>query len=264
MSKQLINMVGGGFQHIECSSDGHLPENVLWKKDGSAPISIHIDNGILMKVDPTKKNYAWLSESKTINNHLYSWCINNIDYIENTFELLFTHDTELVKLSDKFKLVICSAKHWVKDIGLHNKTKMISMIASNKVMCKEHVYRQEIAQRYKNQVDLFGRGFNPIPNKEVGLIPYRFSIAMENGVYPLMYSEKITDCFVTGTIPIYYGTTMINDVFNTEGIIMLDSFDINQLSVDLYESKKDAIKENYQISIDMSVAEDYIYINYIK
>jgi hypothetical protein len=111
---------------------------------------------------------------------------------------------------------------------------------------------------------LFGRGFNPISNKELGLNQYRFSIAMENGVYPLMYSEKITDCFATGTIPIYYGTSMIYDVFNKEGIIMLDQFNINELSVDLYESKKDAIQENYEISIDMSVAEDYIYLNYIK
>jgi hypothetical protein len=63
-------MVGGGFQHINCSSDGHLPKEVIWKKDGSAPLSIHIDSGILMKVNPSKKNYAWLSESKTINNHM--------------------------------------------------------------------------------------------------------------------------------------------------------------------------------------------------
>lgn len=264
MSKQLINMVGGGFQHINCSSDGHLPKEVIWKKDGSAPLSIHIDSGILMKVNPSKKNYAWLSESKTINNHLYVWCANNIEYIEDTFEYLFTHDTELVKLSDKFKLVICSAKHWIKDVGLHNKSKMVSMIASNKVMCDDHIYRQEIIKKYKEQVDLFGRGFNPISNKELGLNQYRFSIAMENGVYPLMYSEKITDCFATGTIPIYYGTSMIYDVFNKEGIIMLDEFNINELSVDLYESKKDAIQENYEISIDMSVAEDYIYLNYIK
>lgn len=264
MSKQLINMVGGGFQHIDCSSDGHTPEYLQWVKDGSAPISIHIDNGLLLPVNPNKKNYGWLSESKTINGRLYVWCQNNIEYIENNFEFLFTHDIELLKLSDKFKLVICSAKHWIKDIGIHEKSKMISMIASSKVMCQDHIYRQQIIQKYKDSVDLFGRGFNPIPKKEIGLNPYMFSIAMENGTYPLMYSEKITDCFATGTIPIYYGTSEIGDVFNKDGIIMLDDFNINDLSADLYFSKMDAINENYEISINSPVAEDYIYENFIK
>jgi len=264
MGKQLINMIGGGFQHIDCSSHGHTPKYMTWVKNGSAPISIHIDSGLIRPVDKSKKNYGWLSESKTINGHLYAWCMNNIAYIEDNFEYLFTHDTELIKLSDKFKLVICSAKHWVSDIGIHDKTKLISMIASNKVMCPDHKYRQEIIVKYKTSVDLFGRGFNPIDNKEIGLNPYYFSIAMENGTYPLMYSEKITDCFATGTIPIYYGTPNIGEVFNTDGIIILDeNFKISDLTPELYYSKMDAIKDNYNRSINMPVAEDYIYEKYI-
>ncbi len=257
-------MIGGGFQHVDCSSHGHLPEYVQWVKDGSSPISIHIDNGILIKPNPTKKNYAWLSESKTINKSLYTWCQNNVEYIENNFEYLFTHDTDLLKFSNKFKLVICSAKHWIKDIGVHKKDKLISMIASNKVMCNEHLYRQEIIKKYKKEIDLFGRGFNNIIKKEIGLNPYMFSIAMENGDYPIMYSEKITDCFATGTIPIYYGTSKISEVFNPEGIIMLNDFNIKDLSNELYLSKIHAINENYEISINMMVAEDFIYKNFIK
>ena len=257
-------MVGGGFQHIDCSSHGHIPKHVKWVKDGSASISIHIDSGLTRPIDKTKKNYGWLSESKTINGYLYIWCVNNISYIEENFEHIFTHDTELVKLSDKFKLVICSAKHWVKDIGIHKKSKLISMIGSNKVMCPEHKYRQQIITQYTGKVDLFGRGFNPIINKEDGLNPYYFSIAMENGTYPLMYSEKITDCFATGTIPIYYGTSDISNIFNPDGIIMLDNFNIDMLSPELYYSKIEAIKDNYQISINMPVAEDYIYLHYFK
>jgi hypothetical protein len=265
MEKIKINMIGGGFQHAECSSHGHMPEHVIWTKDKSAPISIHIDNAIMSPIDPNKKNYAWLTESKTIIGGLYQWCENNVEYIENNFELLFTHDIELVKLSGKFKLVICSAKHWIQDIGIHIKTKLVSMIATNKIMCSCHEYRQKIVNKYKDNLDLFGRGFNHIDNKEEGLKDYFFSIAMENGTYPLMYSEKITDCFACGTIPIYYGTSMIGDVFNTDGIIILDeSFNINDLTPDLYYSKTDAIKENYHIATSMPIAEDYIYKNFIK
>jgi len=261
-----INMIGGGFQHQDSSSYGHTPKLVEWVKDGSAPISIYIDFAIMQhNLNPTKQNYAWLTESKTINVGLYKWCFENVEYLENNFEVIFTHDTELVKLSNKFKLVICSAKHWINDIGIHNKTNLVSMIASDKIRCSEHVYRQEIVNKYRSRLDLFGRGFNPISEKEIGLKPYYFSIAMENGTYPLMYSEKITDCFSTGTIPIYYGTDLIGDVFNTDGIIMLDdNFNIDDLTPELYHSKMDAVKDNYVRVITMPVAEDYFYEKYIK
>lgn len=259
-------MIGGGFQHQESSSYGHKSKLIEWVKDESSSISIHIDFAIIHhKPNPTKKNYGWLTEAKTINVGLYKWCFENVDYLENNFDFIFTHDSELVKLSDKFKLVICSAKHWVKDIGIHDKTKLISMIASDKIRCQEHIYRQEIINKYRDKLDLFGRGFNPITDKEIGLNPYHYSIAMENGTYSLMYSEKITDCFATGTIPIYYGPSNIGNVFNSDGIIKLDdSFKIENLSPDLYYSKMTAIKDNYEIVVNMPLAEDYIFETYIK
>ena len=265
--KRKINMVGGGFQHDICSSAGHIPKYIEWVKNPhEADISIHIDFGIINnKVDISKKNYAWLAESKTINKGLYEWCSSNIEYIENNFELLFTHDKHLLGLSDKFVETICGAKHWVKNVGIHNKTKLISMISSTKNMCPEHSHRQTIVNNYRNKLDLYGRGYNEINNKEIGLIDYHFSIAMENHTYDLAYSEKLTDCFATGTIPIYYGSKLISEICNVDGVIMLDNdFNIDKLTPELYNSKIDAIYENYNIAINMPVAEDYIYEKYIK
>jgi hypothetical protein len=259
-------MVGGGFTHDICSSAGSEPKLMVWDKTGMSDTSIHIDHAVYgIPPNPTKKNYVWLSESRTINKPIYDWCVNNVKFIEDNFELLFTHDKSLVELSDKFKLVTCSAKPWVKDIGIHTKTKLVSMIASNKVMCEEHKYRQEVIRKYTGKMDHYGRGYRNISKKEEGLNDYCFSITMENHTYSLAFSEKITDCFATGTVPIYYGTPEISEVFNPDGIIMLtDEFKIEDLSFDLYHSKMDAIKENYEIVTNMPVAEDYIYEKYIK
>lgn len=263
--KQKINMVGGGFQHEVCSSAGSVPKLMEWVKDNSAPISIYIDHAIKNISDPNKECYGWLCESRTINVGLYEWCIKNLDHIENNFKFVFTHDKRLLSVSNKFKMVICSAKPWVKDCGLHNKTKLTSMIASNKVRCPEHTYRQEVVQKYRNSLDLFGRGFNNILNKEVGLKDYYFSIAMENGNYPLMYTEKIADCFATGTIPIYWGNEQISEVFDSNGIIMLTKdFDLNILTSELYHTKIESVKKNYEIIMKFPTAEDYIYENFIK
>jgi hypothetical protein len=70
---------------------------------------------------------------------------------------------------------------------------------------------------------------------------------------------------MTGTIPIYYGISNIGDYFDTNGIITLDdNFKIEDLSFELYESKIKSIEKNLQLAIDLLVAEDYIYKNFIE
>ena len=265
--KQKINMVGGGFQHEICSSAGSTPKLIEWVKGNhTAPISIHVGSAIYNQpVNKNKKNFAWLQESKTIVPQDYDWVKQNINFVEDHFELLFTHDKSMLPLSDKIKLVICNARPWVKNQGLHHKTKLVSMIASSKIMCSEHKYRQKIIQKFRKKLDLFGRGFREIQEKDLGLKDYMFSIAMENGTYSLMYTEKITDCFATGTIPIYYGSSDISEVFNPEGIITLgENFNIENLSLEVYNSKLNAVKENFEITKHIPTAEDYIYKNFIK
>ena len=266
MERQEINMVGGGFQHSP-STSGYEPLYVKWVKGlHTAPISMYIDYQIKTIPTPNTKNYGWLSESKTINTGLYEWCAENIEFLKKHYILVFTHDISLVNLSDIFALQV-SGKSFIdeKDGGVYPKNKLVSMIASNKRMCPDHIYRQEMINRFKDKCDHFGRGYREIQNKIDGLKDYCFSIAMENGTYPNMVSEKITDCFMTGTIPIFYGIKNIGDFFNTDGIILLDdNFKIEDLSFELYNSKIKAVEENYKTSKDMLVSEDYLYLKYIK
>ena len=266
MNRELINMVGGGFQHEVCSSAGSDTKSMKWVKDGSASMSIHIDHAIKnMVTNNGKQNYAWLSESKTINSDLYMWCENNIGFLEENFKMVFTHDETLLSKSNIFKMVICNARPWVTDFGIHPKSKTISMVASSKVMCEDHKYRQNIIKKFTGKMDHFGRGFTAIDKKDEALKDYYFSIAMENGTYPLMYTEKITDCFAMGTIPIYWGNDRIGEIFDVNGIIMLtDDFKIEDLSEELYLSKLGSVKNNYEITINLPTAEDYLYDKYIK
>ncbi len=259
-------MVGGGFQHEICSSAGNVPKLVEWDKGRhEGAISIHIDNAIKQPTNKLKRNYAWISESSAIIPHIIKWVSQNIFYMENNYELIFTHDVRLLPLSTKMKFILPNAVPWVSDYGVHKKTKLVSMIASLKKYCSGHLYRHTIIEKYKNQVDLFGTGLNRIEHKEEGLNNYCFSIAMENDNYPNIFCEKITDCFATGAIPIFWGTPNIGEFFNEEGIIMLtDDFKIEDLSVDLYESKMEAVLDNYERAINLPTSEDYMYENYIK
>lgn len=261
-----INMVGGGFQHDICSSANNVNKHIEWLKDGSANVSMHIDDAIMEgwgNKDKTK--YAWIAESSAINRVLIEKVKSNIDAINDEYELIFTHDKRLLTLSPKMRYAIPNACPWVKDFGIHPKTKLVSMIASYKNMCPGHRYRLEWINKLRGSVDLYGWEHNRLPTKDVGFKDYYFSITMENDNYPSIFTEKITDAFVMGTVPVFWGSPDISEFFNEKGIIRLtEDFKISDLTPELYHSKMEYIKENYERALQIPTAEDYIYLNYLK
>ena len=134
------------------------------------------------------------------------------------------------------------------------------MIASNKKMCEGHRLRLQWVERLWGQVDMYGRGFNEIALKEEGLCDYMFSIAIENGQYGTYFTEKLLDCFATGTIPVYLGAPDIGNYFNKDGIIDLtEQFDVSD---QIYYNKMNAIVDNLNRVKKMEVLEDFIWENY--
>ena len=142
------------------------------------------------------------------------------------------------------------------------------MVSSGKTMCEGHIYRNNKMKEFKNSgypIDYYGKLFNPFKVKEDVLRDYHFSITIENDSYSNYYTEKVMDCFSCGTIPVYYGTPELPKMFNMDGVIILDdTFDINTLSSDLYFSKMDAIKDNFERCINHQTSDDYIFDRIIE
>ena len=225
--------------------------------------TFYIDNTINDGISDGRKGpkYLWLLESKHIKPGLVESIIDNKQLVEDTYETIFTHDQRLLALGDKYKWVPAQG-FWIKEPKIYEKTKMISMIASNKRMCEGHVKRLGWVERIGDQLDLYGRGFNEIADKEEGLCDYMFSVAIENGEYETYFTEKLLDCFATGTIPVYLGAPDVGDHFNKDGIIDLtEEFEVSE---EIYYSKMDAIKENLEKAKEMEVLEDFIYRRYFQ
>ncbi len=266
--KKKFNLVGNTFTHLTDGNNGysvHGKESkyIEWVKDGSGEVTFYIDSTLAQaQIDETSgPKYGWLLESKYITPQIVDSVRMFPEKYLETFDLIFTHNQDLLKLDSKFKWVPAQG-FWIKEPKIYEKSKMISMIASNKKMCEGHRLRLQWVERLWGQVDMYGRGFNEIALKEEGLCDYMFSVAIENGQYETYFTEKLLDCFATGTIPVYLGAPDIGKVFNIDGIITLsDEFDISD---EVYYSKMDAIKENLEIAKTMEVLEDFIYLNYLK
>lgn len=106
-----------------------------------------------------------------------------------------------------------------------SKTKKLSWITSNKIFFPGHRERllfKDNLDKSNIKYDLYGEGYKFIESKWIGLAPYKYSIAIENGCFKHYWTEKIMDCFLSDTMPIYYGCPNITDYFPEESLIVID------------------------------------------
>lgn len=243
----------------------NVSKYIHWTEDGSGEANFYFSQNSLDALNDRsgKPTFIWLLESKEIIPYQYKWIINNYDFVSDKVDGIFSCDKDLCNEYPKITYTISNAVPWVQDKKIHKKNKLVSMISSNKTMCEGHKIRLKFVKKFGDKVDLFGRGFNTIQHKEEGLKDYMFSIAIQNTVYDTYFTEILTDCFATGTIPIFYGSRGVIEYFNEDGIIFLDeNFDFSSLTQDLYFSKIDAIKENFERAISFPCAEDWLYENF--
>jgi hypothetical protein len=106
------------------------------------------------------------------------------------------------------------------------KTKLLSVITSNKAFTRGHLDRikfvEKLKEHYGDQIDIFGRGFRSFDDKWDVLRPYKYHIAIENSSQHYYWTEKISDCFLTETFPFYYGCTNLTDYFPREAFLPID------------------------------------------
>jgi hypothetical protein len=105
------------------------------------------------------------------------------------------------------------------------KVKGLSWVIGDAMDLPGHLRRWsflEAIRRAGLSIDVFGKKIQYIEDKWDGLAPYRYSLAIENNSGPDMWTEKLADCFLTWTLPFYYGCTNLEDYFPKESFIRID------------------------------------------
>jgi hypothetical protein len=250
------------FSHNGSSTVNQKPKYFNWDFfNGTGEYDFYIDGdislGIKNKSDGNKK-ILWTLESPYFNNGVFDYIKINMSEVLETFDIIFTYNDELLNINDKFQFVPAMGS-WIKEPMIKNKTKLISMVTSNKTITPQQKFRVDFANANKNKIDIYGRGFNQILNKDEGIEDYMFSVCIENSTTDTYFTEKILDCFALGTIPIYKGTKKILNYFDGEGILFLDDVELNDITEELYNSKLKHVKKNFNKVKDLMVPEDIIY-----
>jgi len=271
--RQKFNLNDLSFYPDESSSRFHLSKYIEWER-GPEVVSDEVfftDLCLNLAALPRYKNrkrIALLIEPIVVNPSIYKF----IELNSGLFDLILVHHKKYLNIQNSKYYFFGGS--WIddKDWKTHDKYKMLSMIASNKNFTYGHQIRHDIAKEYKEsgKMDLLGSGYKPLSFKIDGLKDYRYQVVVENCKEEGYHTEKIIDCFATGTIPIYYGGDSIVDFFDKNGILSfnnLKELDIiinTVVSEEDYNNRKGAILNNFNNALSYKCAEDYIYSSYFN
>tara|TARA_B100000287_G_C20601388_1_gene768233 strand:- start:418 stop:1497 length:1080 start_codon:yes stop_codon:yes gene_type:complete len=147
-----------------------------------------------------------------------------------------------------------------------------SCITTNKAFLPGHVTRLNFVKNIQNKVDLYGRGIREIPSKLDALHNYAFSVAIENNTSKNDYyfTEKLLECFITGTVPIYHGCPNIDKFFDTRGVLTFSTQEeldniLDSLSEEKYNSMLEYVNHNFNKCMSsMVMHNDSLYELHLK
>jgi hypothetical protein len=233
-----------------------------------------IDNTIPQNLDPVPKGTIRFFVT-TEGWHDYDQII-----LDNpqAYTYLLTQYPELLKLPNSFELIgngsfVNPAPDLKKKFG-------VSIVMTNRMVAPGHPMRLELYNRRKEikiPFDIYRGTWNefepiedtipmpPWPNKKwkVNVFDCMFHIVIEGFRNDHYYSEKLIDCLITKTIPIYWGHTEIERYFNPVSMIRVNTvYEIiqvcNQLTPDFYNRLLPDIEDNYQRGLKVYKYEDIL------
>jgi hypothetical protein len=179
---------------------------------------------------------------------------NNISFPiqhKNEFDLIIASDPTILRECEN-SVIFPFGDCWipVEEQKVHDKNKLLSIIASEKNYLPGHTLRHLTIKNVGDKMDIYGKCCKFVENKSDALKDYMFTICTENLQIDNWFTEKLIDCLRTGTVPIYWGGSNIGDYFNVNGFIIVNSIEeiidvVNNLSEEQYTSKLKYIEENF-------------------
>lgn len=231
-------------------------------------ITILIDHPFFQRPpgDTTTRYIAVQCEPEAIINSRQPFIDNH-----KSFDMILAYDEEILKACPNARQYVWGTT-WVTSstynaINVSRKKKWVSCLTGMKQLTPAHAYRKML---YNSQLSLnialpitwfrsskgnvlpaFGN--NPLigDSKDPLFVDYQFSVVIENCRLNNYFTEKLVDCLITKTIPIYYGCPNISNWFDTRGWIILETTSIQEFrakceKLPSYDAHINVINENFE------------------
>ena len=104
-------------------------------------------------------------------------------------------------------------------------------------------------------------------DKSPALAPYRYHVVIQSCRRDYFFTESLSDAFLAGAVPIYWGCPSIGDIFNPDGIIQCSTLPELVAAVESanpmdYEGRRDAIVDNFNRASAYPCVDDWLFERY--
>jgi hypothetical protein len=184
----------------------------------------YIDNKDTLKI-------FWVKEVEEINP-MKKWVIGN----HKKFDIILTYENDILNTCPNAYFMTFGST-WVDGYIPKEKEYRVSNLVGNKHITYGHKLRKIVHENQSNitmpkdfYISKFG-GPKPKPfNKILGdsktpLFDSQFHICIENTSQTNLFTEKLIDCLITKTVPIFWGCDNISDFFDTNGFFIIKNVD---------------------------------------
>jgi len=234
-----------------------------------------VDNPFGTRPDGVTKYIGYHSEPFAVSNYFSGFDMKDA-FLKNysKYDLLLTWHPDLLKGCPN-AVYYMPANTWLSpgdynNIDISRKLPKISSLTGCKSFCEGHNFRRHLyfSQTSINlPIDWYRSGQheiipevtnNPLidgslPNKIKLFLEYQYSVVIENSRQDGYFTEKLLDCLISKTIPIYWGCPNINQWFDTTGWIILNETTVEELvskcsNLPDYINHLPSINSNYEIA----------------
>ena len=215
------------------------------------PTIISVDN---LVYNPSCVNILCLIEPRCISSHLYT----DIDCM-SVYDKIYTFDPDVLRRHEQAELFLYGTT-WLDFTSLNTEKKnQISFVTSSKNWTEGHLVRQQIYDllSQSNQIgefSVFAHRSPPHYNPRNDFFASaKFHVAVENVAQDNYFTEKLVDCLMSYTVPIYRGCLNIGNFFNPDGFITFDTVQelqhiLSTITADTYDRMQEAVRENRELA----------------
>lgn len=181
------------------------------------------------------------SDEYVLNN-----CPNSELFVYGSCWVLTNDNNQKIDLLEGYK----------NNFKIEDKKFKLSFIRSNKKNLIGHRFRHEIDNLLEMETSfelLFPK--EKIETKLPLFQDSMFHLAIENSQQKNYFTEKIVDCFMSFTMPIYWGCPNIGEFFDLDGIIVINNKTeletiLKEITIDDYLKRQTAMIKNYEICMN--------------
>lgn len=145
---------------------------------------------------------------------------------------------------------------FTEDLGKLAKENSVSMVCGSLTGKPGYNIRHVIwnnKDKIKTKLNFYSSTRSPIPNTptlpnddKIHLFKSMYSVVVESSSEPNYFTEKLVDCLITKTIPIYWGCPNVSEYFDTSYWITPENILVTNYTEDYYYSNIKKINNNFE------------------